>query len=164
LEKHVDADSAARRPWDVRAVTSHGDVPGGADRDVPRGVPGDVQAAAKAVFGAGPPADPVADLVYDSVLDPDADPAAARRLRFDCPDGGAELEVAEAGDTVTVRARVLPAGLATIEVRSKAPAVTLRTDERGAAGFDVPAGLVSLLISPAPIQGRRRLQTAWVRL
>jgi hypothetical protein len=129
-------------------------------------VPDAVREAARAAFGAGPPVGVVADLVFDSLLDPDPEPRleGVRRLRFECAQGGAQLEVAEAGETVRVRAQVLPTGPASLEVRSQGRTFTVRAGENGAVGFDVRSGLVSLVIVREGAGGVQRLQTAWVRL
>lgn len=129
-------------------------------------VPDAVRDAARAAFGAGPSDSEVADLIFDSLLDPDPDPAppGVRRLRFECAQGGAQLEVTETGSMIAVRAQVMPALPTLVEVRSKAATFTAHTDDNGVVRFEVPAGLVSLIMVPTRVEGRRRLQTAWVRL
>jgi hypothetical protein len=138
-------------------------------------VPEAVRDAARRAFDAGPAGADVADLVFDSLLDvdpfaapgdPDAgrDDPSRRRLVFGDSDGGAELTLLDHGELVDVTMQVLPPMPASVEVRSKGPTFTVRTDDNGMVQFDVRPGLVCLVISPVHSRWRRPLQTAWVRM
>jgi hypothetical protein len=163
-DKDGPANAEESRPWDVPAVE------GGSVSAVPEAV----REAARRAFDAGPPGAVIADLVFDSLLDADtgfrdeddrdhAEPGR-RRLRFGDSDGGARLTAVDDGDVVDVTLHVLPPLLASVEVRSKGPTFTVRTDDNGVVRFDVRPGLVSLVISPIRSMWRHPLQTAWVRL
>jgi hypothetical protein len=151
------------RPWDVPHVTE-------AEGSSVAPVPDAVRDAARRAFDAKAGAD-VADLTFDSVLDgdppgPGAGTPGERRLHFSVEDGegGARLTAVDHGDLVSVQVEVLPPEEAAIDVRSKGPAFTVRTDNNGVIRFDVLPGLVSLVIRPAGRVRPRPLQTAWVRL
>jgi hypothetical protein len=151
VEVRVERDGDPR-PWDVPAA-GNGDA-----------LPDAVRDAARRAFGAGPAATDVADLVFDSVLD-GGDPEP-RTLRFAAPDSGrgVELTVTESGGSVTVTLAVSPPVPASVEVRSKGPTFTVPTGDNGVIRFDVPPGLVSVVITPVRSLWPRPLQTAWVRL
>jgi hypothetical protein len=165
------------RPWDVPSVEGSdvGSVPE-AVRDGAPGADGEpvpdvVRDAARRAFDAGAAVAEVADLLFDSVLD--EDPAGLlfadrhlRRLHFAAPDSdrGARMTASDDGDSVAITLQVLPPTMASAEVRSKGPTFTVRTDDNGVIRFDVPPGLVSVVITPVHSLWPRPLQTAWVRL
>jgi hypothetical protein len=132
-----------------------------------RGVPEAVRDAARRAFDARPLDVVVADLVFDSLLDGDrragVDPAV-RTLRFGSADGGADLTVAEDGESVRIGLQTLPRAAGEIEVRGKGATFTVTADATGFAEFRVPAGLLSLVIRPADPPHPWPLQTAWVRV
>jgi hypothetical protein len=146
---------------------AHREYTPGAEGESVNAVPESVREAARRAFDARPKDVVVADLMFDSLLDGDrrasADPSR-RILRFGDGEGGADLTVTEAGELMHVHVRVLPAQQSDIEVRSKGPAMTVRTGDTGTVDFELPAGLVSLVICPVRTPKSRRLQTAWVRI
>jgi hypothetical protein len=142
------------------------DTPGAEGESV-NSVPESVREAARRAFDARPKGVVVADLMFDSLLDGDrrasADPSR-RNLRFGDGQGGADVTVTEAGVLMHVHVRVLPAQKCDIEVRSKGPVMTVRTSDAGTVEFELPAGLMSLVIWPVRTPQARPLQTAWVRI
>jgi hypothetical protein len=148
---HRDDDP---RPWDV---------PSAEENSVGSELPDAVRDAARRAFGAGPAATDVADLAYDSVLDGGPD-ERTRTLRFGGDQRGAVMTASDAGVSVEITLELRPRAAASVEVRSKGPTFTVSTGDNGVIRFDVPPGLVSVVITPVHSLWPRPLQTAWVRL
>ena len=155
-------------------------------------VPEEVREAARRAFDARLSGVPVADLVYDSLLDESVDlnaepgeelarsgraadidltepPAAAdalrRRLRFATDRDSIVVTADATPEKVHLSVQLVPPSTAAtrIEVRGGHGKVDAPVDAAGRAEVDVPAGLISVLVSRAG-DGEDLLQTAWVRL
>jgi hypothetical protein len=162
----MSPDPAGAERNSSRSEYAHSRTPG-AEGEPVDAVPESVRDAARRAFDARPKDVLIADLKFDSLLDGDrragADPTR-RSLRFGDGDGGADLTVTEVGERVSVLVQVLPAQKCDLEIRCKGSAVTVSTNEAGNVEFEMPSGLLSLIIRPTRSPQIRPLQTAWVRV
>ena len=127
-------------------------------------VPDGVRSAAVAAFDADDLDDLVLDLVADSwSTRSSGPPECIRRLRFAGQGWAAVVDVRRSGQ-LTLDVQISPDEPGTIEVRTADASGRVRTQHLGSSPFQVPPGLMSVLIRGRDDTEHTLARTAWVYL